>query len=114
MLLSFYTACTLFPLLCLLGLMFRLMWKRRPDALLCTECQSCITRCPATGRDCGADGSGNAGGNAYDIIRWAKTGSTHDPQDPTLQALQASCRHCGLCRKDCPRGLSPHTMLKTH
>ena len=98
MLLALYTACSLVPLFCLAGLMLRLLLKKRADAILCTECQSCIARCPGS----------RSGVNAYDIMRWAKTGG---PEDPLLRRLSEACAHCDRCRRDCPRGLSPHALL---
>ena len=97
-LLSLYTACTLLPLICLGVMIVWLLVKGRSEAMLCTECQSCITRCPARGKEL----------NAFQIIRWAKTG---DKSEPQYAALDTVCTRCGLCRKDCPRGLAPFSLL---
>lgn len=98
MLLSLYTACSLAPLLCLVALVARLIARGRTDAILCTECQSCIAHCPGTAR----------GANAFDIMRWAKTG---EAGDALLRRCDDACLRCGQCRKDCPRGLAPDAML---
>lgn len=97
-LLALYTACSLLPIAFLIALLVGLLLKRRGAAVLCTECQSCITRCPARTK----------GLNAFQIMTWAKTGS----RDETLYCdLDAACTRCGLCRKDCPRGIAAFELL---
>jgi CO dehydrogenase/acetyl-CoA synthase alpha subunit len=97
-LLALYTACCLLPLLFLIALAVGLLSRGRGEVMLCTECQSCVTHCPA--RDKGA--------NAFQGMLWAKTGSR---EEDFYRELDAACVRCGKCRADCPRGLAPFALL---
>jgi Fe-S oxidoreductase len=97
-LLSFYTACVVFPILCMVGLALYLLAVGRNDVILCTECQLCISHCP--GR--------NKGVNAFQGMMWAKTGTV---DEQFYQEFDAVCTRCGMCGKDCPRGLRPFSLL---
>lgn len=97
-LLSLYTACVLLPLICLALMIGRLIIKKRGDIILCTECQSCITHCPVQDRHM----------NAFQIMLWGKTGTVDEPRHA---ALNENCIRCGLCKKDCPRGIAPYALL---
>ena len=97
-LLSFYTACVVFPILSMVGLALYLLLLGRNDVILCTECQLCISHCP--GR--------NKGVNAFKGMIWAKTGAR---DEPFYQEFDAVCTRCGMCGKDCPRGLQPFSLL---
>jgi heterodisulfide reductase subunit C len=97
-LLSLYAACSLLPIVCLIVLLVSLLFKGRGMVMLCTECQCCITRCPARSREL----------NAFRIMLWGKTGA----KDETLYSeLDAACTRCALCRKDCPRGIAVFELL---
>jgi len=97
-LLSLYTACAIFQLICLVALIIWLVFKKRGQSILCTECQSCITRCPMRKRK----------HNAFNIMLWSKTGSE---EDELYKELNGVCIRCKLCCKDCPRGIAPFELL---
>ena len=93
-LLALYTACSLLPLLFLVALAAGLLFRGRGSVMLCTECQSCITHCPAR----------HKGANAFQGMLWAKTGFR---DEDFYRELDAACVRCGKCRADCPAGWRP-------
>jgi len=97
-LLSLYAACSLLPIVCLIVLLVVLLFQGRDIVMLCTECQCCITRCPARSK----------GLNAFRIMLWGKTGAK---DEIIYSELDAACTRCGLCREDCPRGIAVFELL---
>ena len=97
-LLSLYTACVIFQLICLSALIIWLILKKREQTILCTECQTCITRCPMREHK----------HNAFTIMLWSKTGSA---EEELYKELDGVCIRCKFCCKDCPRGIAPFALL---
>lgn len=94
MLLALYTASTALLMGIVIAMVIHLCLKRRPQVILCTECQQCKLACPLLARGC----------DPVAIMKAAKSGRCD---------LGELCIACGACEKACSRGLAPYLEAKT-
>lgn len=102
MLLAFYTASVLIPIIIMIFLVIRIVRNRATDVLLCLECERCMGACPVLLK------KNNTFPGPVHIMIEAKTLVDPDKLDKDFSL----CIDCGLCVKACPRGLSPQKVLE--
>lgn len=94
MLLAFYTASAIIPIGVTVFMVFYLIVKKRPQVMLCTEGQQCVSVCPLLAKGC----------SPMDIMLAAKSGQEQE----AIQKGALLCVGCGKCQRACPRGLAPY------
>jgi Na+-translocating ferredoxin:NAD+ oxidoreductase RnfC subunit len=94
MLLALYNGCIILLIGILVFMELYLVFKRRGQVMLCTECQQCVSACPRLAKGC----------NPIEIMKAAKSGQ----ETEAVRNAIAGCISCGKCRLACPRGLAPY------
>ncbi|HNX22713.1 MAG TPA: 4Fe-4S dicluster domain-containing protein [Spirochaetota bacterium] len=101
MILSFYTASVLIPVLILIFLVVRIIKNRVTEIMLCLECERCMGVCPLLMKE------GNNFPGPVHIMLQAKVSAKPEMFNNDLLL----CTKCGLCSRVCPRGLEPYKVL---
>jgi len=94
MLLAFYTAGAILPIVLVAYMVGYLIFKKNHQVILCTECQQCKAACPLLSKGC----------NPVDIMLAAKSGQYREAMEKGTRL----CVSCGKCQEVCPRGLAPY------
>ena len=94
MLLALYNGCIILLIGLLVFMELYLVFKRRGQVILCTECQQCVSACPLLAKGC----------NPLEIMLAAKSGQ----ETQAMRNATALCVRCGRCQSACPRGLAPY------
>jgi epoxyqueuosine reductase QueG len=98
MLLALYNGCIILLIGILVFMELYLVFKRRGQVMLCTECQQCVSACPMLAKGC----------NPIEFMKAAKSGQYLTD----VTNGEARCIGCGKCQLACPRGLAPY--LEVH
>ncbi len=102
LILSFYVACAVVPAGIVMFMIFRLIYRKNYQVILCMECDQCKRVCPMS-RKMGAAFPG-----PMEILVAVKSGNVR----PEIIAMATLCTSCGLCERACPRGLSPYKEIE--
>lgn len=97
LLLSFYVACAIIPVGIVVYMIFRLIYRKSPQVILCMECDQCKQVCPIVRK------TGGVFPGPKEIMAEVKSGKMR----PEIIEAALLCTECGLCRGACPRGLAP-------
>ncbi|GEM_PF-731272 len=102
LLLSFYVACAVVPAGVVVYMIFRLIYRKSYQVILCMECDQCKRVCPVS-RKKGASFAG-----PKEIMAAVKSGNVSQE----IIAAALLCTGCGLCQRACPRGLAPYREIE--
>lgn len=94
MLYALYTASAILTIGIMVFLVLYLIFKKKYQAILCTECQQCKAACPLLYKGC----------NPMDIMLAVKSGL----HQKAMMDGAGFCVGCAKCEKACPRGLAPY------
>jgi len=98
MLLALYNGCIILLIGVLVFMELSLVFRRRGQVMLCTECQQCVSACPLLAKGC----------NPLEIMLAAKSGQ----DEIAIRNEGAPCISCGKCQSACPRGLAPYIEIE--
>lgn len=102
LLLSFYVACAVVPACIVVYMIFRLIYHKSYQVVLCMECDQCKRVCPVSKK------MGDAFPGPKEIMAAVKSGKV----GPEIIAAAELCNGCMLCERACPRELAPYREIE--